>query len=155
MDDDPAVHDGTGAGERSRAEATIREAEAAYDRAWDAGDVDALVRPFVPDATLIDPFGNVVTGEDGIRRALAGLLAGRGRGSTHAGTILGVRFVTHDVALADGEALIEGLTGPDGEALPALTHRFTDVFVLRDGDWRISQIRAYVLMDGRGPLETA
>ena len=117
--------------------------------------MDALVRPFVAEATLIDPFGNVVTGGEGIRRSLGGLLAGRARGSTHAGTILGVRFVTHDVALADGEAVIEGLTGPGGEALPALTHRFTDVFVLRDGSWRISQIRAYVLMDGRGPLETA
>lgn len=149
------MRDGTGVDERSRAEATIRAAEAAYDRAWDAGDVDALVRPFVAEATLIDPFGNVVTGGEGIRRSLGGLLAGRARGSTHAGTILGVRFVTQDVALADGEAVIEGLTGPGGEALPALTHRFTDVFVLRDGSWRISQIRAYVLMDGKGPLETA
>jgi hypothetical protein len=59
------------------------------------------------------------------------------------------------VALADGEAVITGLTGPEGEGLPALTHRFTDVFVLRDGAWRISQIRAYVLMDGRGPMETS
>jgi uncharacterized protein (TIGR02246 family) len=154
MDGDARVIDDE-AGRLSAAEAAIRDAEAAYDRAWDAADVDGLVAPFVAGATLIDPFGNVVTGSDEIRRALSGLLAGRASGSTHAGTILGVRFVTQDVALADGEAVITGLTGPAGEPLPPLTHRFTDVFVLRGGVWRISQIRAYVLMPGRGPLETA
>jgi uncharacterized protein (TIGR02246 family) len=155
MDHGSPGREGTEADRFAAAEAAIREAEATYDRAWGARDVDALVRPLVAEATLIDPFGNVVVGRDAIRQALGGLLAGRARGSTHASTILGVRFVTKDVALADGEAVIEGLTGPEGEALPPLIHRFTDVFVLRDGRWRISQIRAYILMDGRSPLETA
>lgn len=155
MDAGSHKRSGTGDDRSLAAEAAIREVEAAYDRAWNAGDVEALVRPFVAEATLIDPFGNVVAGSDGIRSAFSRLLAGRASGSTHAATILGVRFVTEDVALADGEAVIEGLTGPEGEALPPLTHRFTDVFVLRGGSWRISQIRAYVLMEGRGPLETA
>jgi uncharacterized protein (TIGR02246 family) len=155
MADESPGHSTTQADRLAAAEVAIREVETAYDHAWNAGDVEALVRPLVAEATLIDPFGNVVVGRDGIRRAFNGLLAGRASGSTHASTILGVRFVTTDVALADGEAVIEGLAGPGGEALPRLTHRFTDVFVLRDGAWRISQIRAYVLMDGRGPLETA
>ena len=140
-------------GSRPRAldEAAIRTLEAAYDGAWNAADLDALISPFVPDATIVDPFGGVSSGRAEIERLLATLLAGAGRGSTHASTVLGVRFVTDDVALVDGEAVIEGLKGPDGDDLPALVHRFTDVLVGRDGTWRIAQVRAYVLMDGPRP----
>jgi hypothetical protein len=62
-----------------------------------------------------------------------------------------VRFVSDDVALADGEAVIEGLKDPGGGVMPPLVHRFTDVLVRLDGSWRIAQIRAYVFMDGPRP----
>jgi uncharacterized protein (TIGR02246 family) len=136
---------------RSLDEAAIRALEAAYDAAWNAGDVEALTAPFTPDATIVDPFGGVNSGRAEIERLFAVLLAGAGRGSTHAGAILGVRFVTDDVALADGEAVIEGLTRPDGRSMPPIAHRFTDVLVRGDGGWRIAGIRAYVFMDGSRP----
>jgi uncharacterized protein (TIGR02246 family) len=132
-------------------EAAIRELEAAYDAAWNAADVEALIAPFTADATIVDPFGGVSTGRAEIERLLGDLLAGSGRGSTHAGEILAVRFVTGDVALADGEAVIEGLSAPDGSAAPRIVHRFTDVLVRSDEGWRIAQIRAYVLMEGPRP----
>jgi uncharacterized protein (TIGR02246 family) len=132
-------------------EAAIRALEAAYDAAWDAADLRALTAPFTADATIVDPFGGVSTGRAEIERLLGDLLAGSGRGSTHAGEILAVRFVTGDVALADGEAVIEGLTAPDGSTMPPIVHRFTDVLVRGDGGWRIAQIRAYVLMEGPRP----
>jgi uncharacterized protein (TIGR02246 family) len=145
------MEDGRGAGSRSHDEAAIRSLEAAYDAAWNAADLDALTAPFTPEATIVDPFGGVSVGRDEIGRLLATLLAGAGRGSTHAGAILGVRFVTDNVALVDGEAVIEGLKAPAGSVLPALVHRFTDVLVKSDGSWRIAQIRAYVFMDGPRP----
>ena len=136
---------------RSLDEAAIRALEAAYDAAWNAADLDALTEPFTADATIVDPFGGVSVGRAEIGSLLADLLKGAGRGSTHAGAILGVRFVSDDVALADGEAAIEGLKGPDGGVVPPLVHRFTDVLVRQDGRWRIAQIRAYVFMDGPRP----
>ena len=145
------MDDGRGHDPRSSDEAAIRALEAAYDAAWNAADLPALTAPFTPDATIVDPFGRVSTGRAEIERLLGTLLAGRGRGSTHAGEILGVRFVTGDVALADGEAVIEGLKAPDGGALPPIVHRFTDVLVRDGGGWRIAQIRAYVFMDGPRP----
>jgi uncharacterized protein (TIGR02246 family) len=132
-------------------EAAIRALEAAYDGAWNAADIDALTASFTPDATILDPFGGVSSGREEIGRLLGALLAGSGRGSTHAGTILGVRFVTGDVALADGEAVIEGLSAPDGSPAPPIVHRFTDVLVRTGEGWRIAQIRAYVLMEGPRP----
>ena len=145
------MDDGRGHDPRSSDEAAIRALEAAYDAAWNAADIEALTAPFTPDATIVDPFGGVSTGRAEIERLLGTLLAGSGRGSTHAGTILGVSFVTDDVALADGEAVIEGLSAPDGSAMPRIVHRFTDVLVRGDEGWRIAQIRAYVLMEGPRP----
>ncbi len=143
--------DGTHPGPLVQDEAAVRALEAAYDNAWNRADLDALVSPFAPDATIVDPFGGVSSGRDEIRGLLSALLTGRGRGSTHTGTILSVRFVSADVALADGEAVIAGLHDADGVALPPLVHRFTDVLI-RDGDgWRISEIRAYVFMTGPRP----
>ena len=138
-------------GSRSIDEAAIRSLEAAYDAAWNGADLDALTAPFAADATIIDPFGGVSSGRVEIERLLAALLAGSGRGSTHASTVLGVRFVTDHVALVDGEAVIEGLRDAEGGVMPPLMHRFTDVLVTREGSWRIAQVRAYVLIDGPRP----
>ena len=101
--------DGTHPERSVQDEAAVRALEAAYDEAWNRADLDALVSPFAPDATIVDPFGGVSSGRDEIRGLLSALLAGRGRGSTHTSTILSVTFVSADVALADGEAVIEGL----------------------------------------------
>lgn len=145
------MDDARGHDPRSSDEAAIRALEAAYDAAWDAADLEALTAPFTPDATIVDPFGGVSVGRVEIERLLGTLLAGSGRGSTHAARILGVRFVTADVALADGEAVIEGLSASDGGAMPPIVHRFTDVLVRSGGVWRIAQVRAYVLMEGPRP----
>ena len=105
----------------------------AYDAAWNAADLPALTAPFTPDAMIIDPFGGVSFGRAAIARLLAPLLAGSGRGSTHASTIHGVSFVSDDVALADGEAVIEGLHDAEGNVMPTVVHRFTDVLVAQGG----------------------
>lgn len=132
-------------------EAAIRTLEAAYDADWNAADLGALTSRFTLDATVVDPFGGVSSGRAEIEWLLGTLLAGSGRGSTHSSTIQGVRFVTDDVALADGEAVIEGLRRPDGSGIPPIVHRFTDVLVRGRGGWRIAQVRAYVLMEGPRP----
>lgn len=136
---------------RARDEAAIRSLEAAYDAAWNAADLAALTASFMPDATIIDPFGGVSFGRAAIARLLAPLLAGSGRGSTHASTVHGVSFVSGDVALVDGEAVIEGLRDAEANVMPTVVHRFTDVLVAQGGGWRIAQVRAYVFMDGPRP----
>lgn len=147
----PGMTESTDPDLRVRDEAAIRALEAAYDAAWNDADLEALVSPFTSDATIVDPFGGVSSGRDEIRRLLSELLEGSGRGSTHAGAILSVHFVSLAVALADGEAVIEGLRDAEGTVMPPLVHRFTDVLI-KDGDaWRIAQIRAYVFMDGPRP----
>ena len=137
--------------DRRRDEVAVRAAEAAYDAAWNSADLDTLVAQLTPDATIIDPLGGVSTGAEEVRRLLGDLLAGSGRGSTHTSVVLGVHFASGDVALADGEAVIEGLRGPDGGVRGPLVHRFTDILVRDGAAWRIAHTRAYVFMDGPRP----
>ncbi len=129
-----------------RDEAAIRALEAAYDAAWDAGDVDGLVACFAPDAVVVNPLGEVAHGRGGIGQALGAFLAGPARGSRHTSALGRVTFVTDDVAVVDGEATLTGLAALAGGIAPPLTHRFTDVVVKRDGAWLLAHVRAYVLM---------
>ena len=123
-------------------EAAIRALESAYDAAWNAGDAAAAARLFVPDAVVVNPSGGISLGRDAVEQSLQELFAGRGRGSQHISHLLAIYFVTNDVAVLDGEAVIIGF----GAGPSPLRHRFTDVLVRHEGAWRIAQVRAYQFM---------
>ena len=128
--------------DRGADEAAIRAVEVAYDRAWDAGDVAAILRLCDADVVVIDPFGGTSVSREGMERLLSSLFDGDGRGSSHSSVIVGVHFVADDVALADGEATIKGFVSPGGGE--SFLHRFTDVLVRGPEGWRIAHVRAYV-----------
>lgn len=125
-----------------RDEAAIRAIETDYDRAWNSADLTGLIAVLEPDVVILDPRGGTSVGASEARRLLGGFLAGEGAGSTHISRCKRVSFVTDDVALFDGQATIAGPNLPR-----PIVHDFTDVFVRRDGRWRIAHIRAYVYLD--------
>jgi uncharacterized protein (TIGR02246 family) len=131
--------------DRAADEAAVREVEAAYDRAWDAGDLGSILRLCDADVVVIDPSGRTSVGREEMKRLLSSLFDGAGKGSSHASDIVGVHFVRDVVALADGEATIEGFA-PSRAGAQTLRHRFTDVLVKGPEGWRIAQVRAYVFM---------
>lgn len=122
-------------------EESVLAVEAAYDRAWQGGNVDGIIACLTKDAVLISPRGEAACGHREIRKLIGKFLSGPAMGSTHTGNIIRVNFVTDDVAVVDGEAFIKGV---EFTGSPVLAHhRFTDILV-RNGDiWLISQIRAY------------
>ena len=126
--------------EESKAKEAILALEAAYDAAWNRGDIDALMVCFTEDALIMDPRGGVTRGHDDIRRLLLPMVASGGVGTAHDSEIVGIEFVTREVALVDGRAHIKGL--PEDRAGEGLVHRFTDVVVCLEGRWRIAHIRA-------------
>jgi uncharacterized protein (TIGR02246 family) len=125
--------------ERSEDESAVRAIEAAYDAAWRRGEIEALMSCFVPDAVLVNPLGETAEGHDEIERMLRQFLSGPARDSTHTTRILRLSFVTADVAVVDGEALLEGAAVDES----VLLHRFTDILVKRAGSWAIAHVRAY------------
>ena len=126
---------------RQRNEALIRKVEAAYDYAWQMGDIEGIVACFTKDAIIMSPRGDVAYGHQEIRDLLGGFLSGSARGSKHSSRIARVSFVTDNVAVVDGEAFIEGVEFDDFSNLAH--HRFTDILVRSGEVWLIAHIRAY------------
>jgi uncharacterized protein (TIGR02246 family) len=127
--------------------------EAAYDAAWNAGDVDALVACFADDAVLVNPRGEVAVGAREIHERLGAFLHGDARGSRHTSRPARVSFVSPDVAVVDGEASVRGTAASGG-----LDHRFTDILVRRHARWKIAHVRAYDLQrteQGSSPSDVA
>lgn len=122
-------------------EELIRKREAAYDQAWHVGNIEGIVACFTKDATIISPRDDVAHGLREIRDLFAELLNGPARGSQHTSRIIRISFVTDDVAVLDGEAIVGG--AEFGEMSSLAHHRFTDILVRVGDDWLISQIRAY------------
>lgn len=86
------------------------EVDTLFARALNAGDLDALVALYEPNATLTPMPGTTVTGHAAIRSALAGFLAGKPT----------MRMEARVVAQAGDIALVAGkwqlaMTGPDGK----------------------------------------
>ena len=122
-------------------ERAVRAVEAAYDAAWKAGDVVGLLRCLAEDAVLVNPHRVVARGHGEIGRELANLLRNELAGSKHSSIVSRVEFVTGDVAVVDGKAVVEG--ADPGE--PVLVHGYTDVLVRKDDCWVIAHVRAYGL----------
>lgn len=123
-------------------ELAVRAVEAAYDAAWNAADLPALLQLLTDEVVVINPYGEIMTGRDAVEASFAGLFEGAAKGSTHSSKIRSVHFVAPDVALVDAVAIISNF----GSALEPLRHDFTDVLVRTSDGWRIDQVRAYTFM---------
>ena len=120
-------------------EQPIRAVEEAYDRAWEASDLDALVGCLDAGAVLVNPRGQVAVGHEEIRQVLGAFLGGEAKGTRHRSSIQRITLVRQDVAVVDGRAAIS-LPGAD----PIWEHPFTDILVERlPGQWVIAHVRAY------------
>lgn len=120
-------------------EMAVRAVETAYDRAWSAGDLEALLTCFVDDAVLVNPRGEIASGAEEIRLALGPFLSGEAKDSIHESTITRVSFVGDGVAVVDGKAEIRTR---DAER-PLFEHPFTDIVVRTTRGWLIAHVRAY------------
>lgn len=112
----------------------IGKAATAYVAAFEKGDISALVAQWAPDAEYIDESGKITQG----REAIAAML--RNNFKNLKGFKLDLqttafRFITPDVALADGNAR---LTNPEGmeERTP-----YSAVWVKKEGVWRLRSLR--------------
>lgn len=136
--------------ERPSDETSIRALEAAYDAAWQDGNVEALLECFTEDAVVVNPRGQIARGRAEIVRMLQAFLKGPAKGSKHMSGVLRVEFITEDVAIVDGQAVLDDLSPTDPSSPSSLTHAFTDVVVRRNDAWAIAHVRAYDVSDESG-----
>ena len=123
-------------------ERDVRALERAYDEAWTSGDLARLLSFFVPEAVIVTPYGDVLKGISDIEEGLRAVMSQPSRGR-HTSTINAVRFVTAEVAIVEGRAVLDTDEGQATEENHPLLHSFSDVVVKRGGAWRIAHVRAY------------
>src|SRR3954454_18522344 len=87
-----------------------RQLHQAWTKAYNGGDVDALVELYEADAKVLPQPGNPVTGRAAIREALVPLVALRGE--MHLRTTAVIE--KGDLALVYGDWSLAGGTDPDG-----------------------------------------
>lgn len=121
---------------------SIERLLASLDGAWARGDADAYASRFVPDGTFTNFLGMFFTGREAFRERHDAVFKTVFKGSTLTLRNEQLRFIKTDVAIADLEASLRGLSAlPAGlTALPDGTVRTKLLMVLvkEQGEWWIS-----------------
>jgi uncharacterized protein (TIGR02246 family) len=128
-------------------EQVIRHGVAAYAEAFTKGNLDQLLGYWDPDAEYIDDSGKVTQGRQAIAALLRKNLDGL-KGCKLKIDIKSIRFITPQVAMLDGQAI---LVQPDGTE----TTPYTAVLVKKDSTWRLRSIRDLPDTEGSGPVTAA
>jgi uncharacterized protein (TIGR02246 family) len=129
-------------GSREADDAAVRAVEAAYDAAWNAGDLKTLLQLLTEGVVVTNPYGETTVGRAELEASFSALFSGAAKGSTHESRIRAVHFVTPEVALVDAEAVISDF----GSGTEPLRHGFADVLVRTAEGWRIDHIRAFAYL---------
>ena len=99
--------------------------------AMNAGDLDALVALYEPQATLSPQPGTFVTGAAAIRAALGAFVAAKPKMALTSKTIA----QSGDIAMTSGRWELKG-TGPDGKPMAMAGQSVEVVRRQADGTWR-------------------
>jgi uncharacterized protein (TIGR02246 family) len=123
-------------------EAGIKAAFKAFSEGWAAGNAKTLSSQFLPDGSLINPFGQEANGRAEIEKLIGADLAMM-KGSTHSFEISKVRFVLPGFALVDATSTLSGLKMADGTAAMDATIHVYVALAMRGSKWFIMALRPY------------
>lgn len=124
----------------------IRAVELAYDTAWHNSNIEGLMECLTDNVIVVNPYGQPAFGKIEFRKMLGEFLNGPGKGTKHTSTIIRVEFITNNVAIVDGKAIINDPNINANLNKSSLTHYFTDVLVKQNETWAIAHIRAYTFI---------
>jgi uncharacterized protein (TIGR02246 family) len=112
---------------------TPEDLDRLFAGAMNAGNVDALMELYEPQASLMPAPGKVAAGMEAIREALAGFIAGKPKMS------LSPRVVSRsaDLALLTSKWTLT-MTGPDGKPTQMAGQSIEVVRRGSDGNWRFA-----------------
>ncbi len=118
-------------------ENAVRALLVEFAKAYSAPDVEAMAGLFTEDASVVDTNGDEVRGKTAIAEMYATAFQDS-PGLKLEAQLDGVRFITADVARAEGRSRLSTGTGDASEF-----HRFSSLVVHKDGTWRIAEVRDY------------
>jgi uncharacterized protein (TIGR02246 family) len=118
----------------SHDESAVRDVVARYVAAREHADEKAIAALFTPDADQLVSSGEWRKGHDAVVRGT--LASSQSTGGTRTITVESVRFLSPDIALADGRYEIAGTNSG------ATRHMWTSIILKRSsGGWLIAAIR--------------
>lgn len=112
----------------------IDQAIAAYTKAYNAADINALSAMWAPDCDFVDHRGRRYSGRDEITSLFRKALV-NGRGYQIKMTVSARRFLKPDLAMDDG---VLELSEPSGEKESG---RYVTVWTKADGKWLVQSVR--------------
>lgn len=105
--------------------------------AWNRHDSTALAAFWLPDGDLLNPFGRWAKGRDEVAKLLAEEHSTVMKATTFTVDAVSVRTPSPNVAVADSDITIAGMTGPDGSMMPPRKMHVAMVWVNKRGTWSI------------------
>ena len=105
--------------------------------AWNRHDSKAIAALFLPDGDLINPFGRWAKGHEEVAKLLAQEQSTAMKATTMTTNAIEVRTPAPNVALADWDVTVTGMTGPDGSVMPPVKFHGAFVWVKKGGTWSI------------------
>lgn len=116
-------------------EAAIRQIVRQMEEGWNAHDGKAFAAPFATDADYVIVNGMKIKGREAIEEGHARIFSTIYKDSRNAASVLGVRFLRPDVAVAHVEWNLEWRTG--GETKKG--HAISTLFMVKDGGkWSVA-----------------
>src|SRR5262245_54443249 len=133
-------------GEASEAD-NVRKSCGAIVAGWNSHDAKAIVARFDPDADMITPEGEKVSGRDAIEKAFTAMHTGKGamRDSKVEVKDEPVRFPTADIAVSDASIVVTGAYNPDGSKAGPVNLVVTNVWKKTNGEWYVYSCREHLV----------
>lgn len=120
---------------KESSEAAIRASDKAFAAAWNKHDTKAMAASWATDGDLINPRGRVAKGRAEIEKLLQDEHTTAFKQSTYKPGAMSVRFIKPDIAVAETDTEISGITNPDGTSAPAMNVHIIRVVQKKDGKW--------------------
>ena len=114
-----------------------------FEAAWNAGDAAAVAAQYTADADSSGPDGEMYSGREEIAKRYAMLFETIYAGTTVSINTTNVRELNDGVALVNGSFEVSGITGAEGEEMPALKGLYTDILVQEGDQLLITSLRSW------------
>ena len=121
-----------------------------FEAAWNAGDGASVATFYTADADSSGPDGEMYSGREEIAKRYAILFETIYAGTTISIDTTSTRELEEGVALVNGSFEVSGITGAEGEEMPAQKGLYTNILVQEGDQWLITSLRSWIPVKAPG-----
>jgi uncharacterized protein (TIGR02246 family) len=110
---------------------------------WNEKDAVGFAMTWSAEGDLVTPMGEQARGRDAIATLMGRDFAAGFQTSTASATLKNLRFLKDDIAVADFDWDVVGMTGAGGSVLAPVKYHVTSVLKKNEGQWQEEAVRAF------------